>query len=52
VVNKPGAGASWMFTRNIGVFGEYRFSHFTAKDSGTEVDLDTSRLQFGATFRF
>jgi len=41
-----------MFTRNIGLFGEYRFAHFTADLLGFEQDVNTHRLQVGATFRF
>src|SRR5262249_36267740 len=26
---KLGTGVSWLFTRNIGVFGEYRYTHFS-----------------------
>jgi hypothetical protein len=49
---KVAAGSTWMFTRNIGLFGEYRFSHFTADLLGFEKDVNTYRLQVGATFRF
>jgi len=49
---KVAAGSTWMFTRNIGLFGEYRFSHFTADLLGFEQDVNTHRLQVGATFRF
>jgi opacity protein-like surface antigen len=49
---KVGAGTTWMFTRNLGLFGEYRFSHFTADLLGFEKNIDTHRLQIGATLRF
>jgi opacity protein-like surface antigen len=49
---KLGAGATFMVTRNIGVFGEYRFSHFTAELLGFEMDVNTHRVQLGAGFRF
>ena len=49
---KVGAGATFMVTRNIGVFGEYRFSHFTADLLGFEMDVNTHRVQLGASFRF
>lgn len=49
---KVGAGTTWMFTRNLGMFGEYRFSHFSADLLGFEKDINTHRLQFGATLRF
>jgi opacity protein-like surface antigen len=49
---KLGAGSTWMFRRNIGLFGEYRFSHFIADLLGFEKDVNTHRLQVGATFRF
>jgi opacity protein-like surface antigen len=49
---KVGAGATWMFTRHLGMFGEYRFSHFTADLLGFEKDVNAHRLQFGATLRF
>lgn len=49
---KVGAGTTWMLTRRVGLFGEYRFSHFTADLLGFEKDVNTHRLQFGATLRF
>lgn len=57
---KLGTGVSWLFTRNIGVFGEYRYTHFspefTFKDNGTTANLSTSinthSLLVGVTFRF
>jgi len=49
---KVGGGTTWMFTRNLGMFGEYRFSHFRADLLGFEKDINTHRLQFGATLRF
>ena len=49
---KVAAGSTWMFTRNIGLFGEYRFSHFQADLLGFEKNVDTHRVQVGATFRF
>jgi opacity protein-like surface antigen len=49
---KVGAGSTWMFTRNIGLFGEYRFSHFEADLLGFEKDVNTHRVQIGATLRF
>jgi len=49
---KVGAGTTWMFTRNFGVFGEYRFSHFTGDLLGFEMGVNTHRLQIGATLRF
>jgi opacity protein-like surface antigen len=49
---KVGAGATWMITRNIGLFGEYRFSHFTADLLGFEMGVNTHRAQLGASFRF
>jgi len=41
-----------MFSRNIGLFGEYGFSHFTADLLGFAQDVNIHRLQVGATFRF
>jgi opacity protein-like surface antigen len=49
---KVGAGATWMFTRNIGLLAEYRFSHFTGDLLGFDQDFNTHRVQIGATFRF
>jgi opacity protein-like surface antigen len=49
---KVGAGATFMVTRNIGVFGEYRFSHFMADLLGFEMDVNSHRVQLGASFRF
>jgi opacity protein-like surface antigen len=49
---KVAAGSTWMFARDIGLFGEYRFSHFTADLLGFDKDVNTHRVQVGATFRF
>jgi opacity protein-like surface antigen len=57
---KLGTGVAWMFTRNIGIFGEYRYTHFspefTFQDAGGSVDVSTSinthSVLVGATFRF
>jgi opacity protein-like surface antigen len=57
---KLGAGVAWLFTRNIGIFGEYRYTHFspefTFTDGGFSADMSSSinthSLLFGATFRF
>ena len=60
---KAGAGTTWMLTPNIGIFGEYRFTHFSPKfDFDTEVpgfsrtqvetDVNTHHVLVGVTFRF
>lgn len=57
---KLGTGVTWLFTRNVGVFGEYRYTHFspefTFRDGGVSANVSTSinthSLLFGATFRF
>ena len=57
---KLGTGVSWLFTRNIGMFGEYRYTHFspefTFRENGTPANLSTSinthSLLVGVTFRF
>jgi opacity protein-like surface antigen len=51
-----GGGISFLFTKNIGVFGEYRFTHVKPefKFSGTKIEprLDTHHILAGLTFRF
>jgi opacity protein-like surface antigen len=57
---KLGTGVAWLFTKNIGVFGEYRYLHFTPeftfRDDGTTANVSTSinthSLLVGVTFRF
>jgi len=57
---KLGTGVTWLFTKNIGVFGEYRYMHltpeFTFRDDGTTANVSTSinthSLLVGVTFRF
>jgi opacity protein-like surface antigen len=41
-----------MFHGNVGVFAEYRYSRLRAKYRGFDTDIDTHRVQFGATLRF
>ena len=60
---KAGFGTTWMLTPNIGLFGEYRFTHFSPKfefDSDVagfsktkvETDVNTHHVLVGVTFRF
>jgi opacity protein-like surface antigen len=57
---KVGAGAIFLITTNIGIFGEYRFTHvspeFKFTTAGTvskpEFDINTHHLIVGASFRF
>ena len=49
---KLGAGLAWMFHRNVGLLGEYRYSRLRAEYQGFDTDIDTHRLQFGVTLRF
>jgi opacity protein-like surface antigen len=49
---KVGGGLTYMLNRNVGLLGEYRFSHFSPRYQGFGTDISTHRLQFGATFRF
>lgn len=49
---KVGGGLTYMLSRNVGLLGEYRFSHFSPKYRGAGTDINTHRLQFGATLRF
>ncbi len=58
---KVGAGAAWQFTKNIAVFGEYRFTHFSpeftfrddVRGSATlSTDVNTHSLLVGVSFRF
>ncbi len=53
-----GAGLTYMFTKNLGLFGEYRFTHnhpsFDLKDFGLKVEptFNTHHLLGGLTVRF
>jgi opacity protein-like surface antigen len=57
---KVGAGVTFLFTKNIGIFGEYRYTHFSPEfefttagvKSKTETDINTHHLLVGASFRF
>jgi opacity protein-like surface antigen len=57
---KLGLGVTWLFTRNIGIFGEYRYTHFspefTFNDPGgnakLSTDINTHYVIVGASFRF
>ena len=57
---KLGVGVAWLFTKNIGVFTEYRYTHFspefTFQNGGAIANVSTSvnshYLLAGATFRF
>src|SRR5262249_7803052 len=60
---KAGVGTTWMITPHIGIFGEYRFTHFSPKfdfDSDVpgfsktkvETDVNTHHVLVGVTFRF
>lgn len=49
---KAAVGASWMLTPNIGLLGEYRYSHFTAEVFHFHTSVSTHRLQLGATVRY
>ena len=64
---KVAGGLTWMFTKNIGVFGEYRFLHYTPENTFTNsVDpltgaaatahihdsVSTHQVVAGVTFRF
>lgn len=58
---KVGAGATWLFTKNIGVFGEYRFTHFKPEfefndavvgQTTLKTTLDTHSILGGISFRF
>jgi opacity protein-like surface antigen len=55
---KVGVGSAWMFNRNLGIFGEYRFSHFSPSYGITVAPLtlrnivNTHQLQFGVSLRF
>lgn len=60
---KAGFGTTWMLTPNIGLFGEYRFTHFHPtfdfdtnapglSRTKVETDVNTHHVLFGVTFRF
>jgi len=58
---KVGAGLTWLFSHNVGVFAEYRFTHFkpefeftdnVAGKATVEATLNTHSLLGGVAFRF
>ncbi len=60
---QAGFGTTWMITPHVGVFGEYRFTHFSPQfDFDTSLpgftrttvktDVNTHHVLFGVTFRF
>ncbi len=58
---KAGTGVAWQFHRNVALFGEYRFTHFSPEfalrdaflgKSKTRTDIDTHGVVFGVSFRF
>ena len=60
---KAGIGATWFVTQNMGVFGEYRFTHFRPEfefqntfPGNTKLkvhtDINTNHLLIGVSFRF
>jgi hypothetical protein len=58
---KAGAGMAWQFHRNVALFGEYRFTHFSPEFTirnefvgkvKTKTDIDTHGAVFGVSFRF
>jgi opacity protein-like surface antigen len=59
---KLAAGLSWQFTRRIGLFGEYRYTHVSVESAlqgtitgarvPTQFDLDTHHLVAGLSLRF
>ncbi len=60
---KAGFGTTWLFTPNLGLFAEYRYTHFSPTfDFNTnlpgfsrtkvETDVNTHHVLFGVTFRF
>ncbi len=58
---KVGAGIAWQFTKNIAMFGEYRFTHFSPEftfrddvlgNAKLSTDVNTHYLLVGVSFRF
>jgi outer membrane immunogenic protein len=57
---KMGAGLTYLITRNVGIFGEWRFTYFSPEwkfndlgESGRlETDIDTFYMLVGVAFRF
>jgi outer membrane immunogenic protein len=57
---KMGAGVTYLITRNVGIFGEWRFTYFSPEwkfndlgESGRlETDIDTFYMLVGVAFRF
>jgi opacity protein-like surface antigen len=57
---KAGAGVAFLLTKHLGIFGEYRFTHFNPEFKFTsggvstkiETDINTHHLVAGVTFRF
>jgi len=58
---KLGAGVAWLFTKNIAIFGEYRYTHFSPEftfrddvlgSAKLSTDVNTHYLLVGVSFRF
>jgi len=58
---KLGAGVAWLFTKNIAIFGEYRYTHFSPEftfrddvlgSAKLSTDVNTHYVLVGASFRF
>jgi opacity protein-like surface antigen len=58
---KLGAGVAWLFTKNIAVFGEYRYTHFSPEftfrddvlgNANLSTAINTHYVLVGASFRF
>lgn len=57
---EAGAGATYMFTRNVGIFGEYRLTHFSPDydltlaglSVGVDGDVTSHHFVAGVTFRY
>src|SRR5437867_2433055 len=58
---KVGGGVAWQFTKNIAMFGEYRYTHFSPEftfrddvrgNAELSTDVNTHYLLVGVSFRF
>jgi opacity protein-like surface antigen len=58
---KLGAGVAWLFTKNIAVFGEYRYTHFSPEftfrddvlsSANLSTDVNSHYVLVGVSFRF
>jgi opacity protein-like surface antigen len=56
VGGQGGAGVAWQLQRNVALFGEYRFTHFSPdlrfRSNTLRTDLNTHDAVFGISLRY